>query len=450
MARRVPLPRLTRRQRLARWQRERRQQLIYLTTFSTLLVFVLGLVAWAGASRYYENNLKPAARIGERAIPMRDFTRRFTFEKARFFHDIGASEDQERSPQYQSAANGLRKGALDSVVQGETLMTVAREEGTVPSRSDVDARVDRDFGELQVRHILVKVDADAKDKAKADADAKAKAEDLAKQLKADPMNDQLWRDLAAKNSDDPGTKDKGGDLGWVSTGSGFVKEFEQGMYALSDGQVSDAVKSSFGYHIIQRMASRPVTQSELWPRLKKNGITLDDLRVAARTSLLRDRYEQRVKGAEIPSPQEQVRLEQIVIRLPPPTNFELYAAALKKINAVTDGLARGDDFGKLAHDYSDDAETRDKNGEIGWVTRSMLPNKTIALDLFSRKVGERSDQHSLNSAGDIAIYLVLEQSDSRPVDEEQKAKIRDEAFTLWLTETESRLGVQRLIPGLEF
>ena len=60
MARRIPLPRLTRRQRLARWQRERRQQALYVAVFSAILFFVVGLVAWAASDKYYQDNLKPA------------------------------------------------------------------------------------------------------------------------------------------------------------------------------------------------------------------------------------------------------------------------------------------------------------------------------------------------------------------------------------------------------
>src|SRR2546422_3263817 len=422
MARRIPLPRLTRRQRMARWQRERRQQLIYLSTFITLLVFVVGLVSWAGATKYYEDNLKPAARIGDRNIPIRDYNRRFTFDKQRFFNDVGATPQQEVDPQYLSEADSLRKGSLDYVVLGETLMSVARDEGAVPPRADVDARLDRDFGELHVRHILAKIDDAATDKAKADADAKAKAADIAKQLQADPKNDQLWKDLAAKSSDDPGSKDQGGELGWVNASSGFVKEFTDAMYLLADGQVSDPVKSQFGYHVIQRIATRPVTQTTLWTRLRKSGLSVDDLRIFARTSLLRDTYEQKIKDIEIPSPQEQVRLAHIVIRLPSPRDYQNYAQALKKINAVTDGLTKGDDFGKLAQQYSDDTDSKDKNGEIGWFTRSMLPSKAIADDVFGRKVGERSDQHSLNASGDIAIYEVLEKNDAKAVEDDQKTK----------------------------
>ena len=63
MARRIPLPRLTQRQRQARWQRERRQQTIIIVVFTVLLCSAVGLMIWAGTNRYYDDNLKPAALI---------------------------------------------------------------------------------------------------------------------------------------------------------------------------------------------------------------------------------------------------------------------------------------------------------------------------------------------------------------------------------------------------
>src|SRR5437660_1073415 len=67
MARRIPLPRLTQRQRTARWQRERRQQAIIVIAFSAILFFVLGLMAWGATDRYYRDNLKAAVKIDGRA-----------------------------------------------------------------------------------------------------------------------------------------------------------------------------------------------------------------------------------------------------------------------------------------------------------------------------------------------------------------------------------------------
>ena len=56
--------------------------------------------------------------------------------------------------------------------------------------------------------------------------------------------------LAALYSDDPGSSNKGGEIGYVSRGI-FVKEFEKAAFRLKIGEVSEVVKTNFGYHIIQ-------------------------------------------------------------------------------------------------------------------------------------------------------------------------------------------------------
>src|SRR6266536_2792940 len=71
VARRIPLPRLTQRQREARWQRERRQQTIIIVVFTVLLCSAMGLMVWAGTNRYYNDNLKPAAMIDGHGLPYR-------------------------------------------------------------------------------------------------------------------------------------------------------------------------------------------------------------------------------------------------------------------------------------------------------------------------------------------------------------------------------------------
>ncbi len=58
--------------------------------------------------------------------------------------------------------------------------------------------------------------------------------------------------LARQYSQDPGSKDQGGDLGFLSRGT-TVPEFEQVAFALRPGQTSGIVKSQFGYHIIQTL-----------------------------------------------------------------------------------------------------------------------------------------------------------------------------------------------------
>ncbi len=98
--------------------------------------------------------------------------------------------------------------------------------------------------QVKVRHILIAVPRDAD--AKTDADARAKAQGILNQIKAGGN----FAELAEKNSDDPGSKATGGELGWLDRGK-TVPEFDKTAFALAPGQTSDLVKTQFGYHILQ-------------------------------------------------------------------------------------------------------------------------------------------------------------------------------------------------------
>ncbi len=104
-------------------------------------------------------------------------------------------------------------------------------------------------------HILFKVPADA---SPADVEAiRKKAEDVLAQVKAGGD----FAELAKQYSEDSSASN-GGDLGWFGRGR-MVPEFEQATLALSDGEVSDLVKSQFGFHIIKRTGSRPAGERPL-------------------------------------------------------------------------------------------------------------------------------------------------------------------------------------------
>ena len=113
------------------------------------------------------------------------------------------------------------------------------------------------------RHILISVPAGAD--AKTDAAAKAKAEGILKQLQAGGN----WADLAKKNSDDPGSKDSGGELGFSQRGR-MVPEFDSAIFTQKIGDIK-IVKSQFGYHIVQveeRSTAHAQSLSEVQPTIQ--------------------------------------------------------------------------------------------------------------------------------------------------------------------------------------
>lgn len=106
---------------------------------------------------------------------------------------------------------------------------------------------------VRARHILVAVKPDATPEQK--EAAKKKAEEI--QAKAKAGED--FAKLASEYSDDPGSKAKGGDLGFFTTGS-MVGKFEQAAFALKPGEVSGVVETEFGYHIIKQEERKPAEQ----------------------------------------------------------------------------------------------------------------------------------------------------------------------------------------------
>jgi peptidyl-prolyl cis-trans isomerase C len=98
---------------------------------------------------------------------------------------------------------------------------------------------------VHVRHILVKVDKGASDVEK--QKAKAKAESLLEKIKGGGD----FAKLAEDNSDDPGSKVRGGDLGFVPRGQ-TVPAFEAAAFALKKpNELSPVIETDYGFHIIQ-------------------------------------------------------------------------------------------------------------------------------------------------------------------------------------------------------
>src|SRR6266403_4137241 len=121
---------------------------------------------------------------------------------------------------------------------------------------------------------------------------KKKAEDVLKQAKKGAKFDEL----AKKYSEDPGTKDKGGDLGWIVQGQ-TVPEFEKAAFSQQPGSISDLVKTQYGFHIIKVLEKETAhtkpfdeVKDSLRPRLlldqaeKQASETADQLSAAIRQS----------------------------------------------------------------------------------------------------------------------------------------------------------------------
>jgi peptidyl-prolyl cis-trans isomerase D len=97
--------------------------------------------------------------------------------------------------------------------------------------------------ERKARHILLQIGTSAEN-------SKEALMPLAKELQQKLKNGESFEELAREYSDDPGSAKQGGDLGWIATGE-MVKPFEDALFSMNKGEVSDVVESQFGLHLIK-------------------------------------------------------------------------------------------------------------------------------------------------------------------------------------------------------
>lgn len=113
--------------------------------------------------------------------------------------------------------------------------------------------------------------------ARAVAEARARIEEIKRQLAAGAD----FAELAKQYSEDEGTASKGGDLGWFQRGQ-MVKEFEEAAFALQPGQMSEIVRTQYGFHIIKVEGRREAS-------------TFEEVKDQVRSAYLKETEEERFK-----------------------------------------------------------------------------------------------------------------------------------------------------------
>jgi peptidyl-prolyl cis-trans isomerase C len=191
----------------------------------------------------------------------------------------------EQYAELETMAQEARKRKLDESaevkqmisIQGDSFLanTLAKRISDDTHFTELDLRAYYDsnkseFEEAKGSHILIRfkgsrVPLRANQKELSDAEALAKAQDIRKQILAGAD----FATLAKTESDDVGTGAKGGDLGSFKHGQ-MVAPFDKAAFSLPVGEVSEPVRTDFGYHIIKITARTSQTFDEAKPQIEKD------------------------------------------------------------------------------------------------------------------------------------------------------------------------------------
>jgi peptidyl-prolyl cis-trans isomerase D len=205
---------------------------------------------------------------------------------AETFRSQVSATDAELQAHFDKNKEAYRIGERRKIKYALVAVDKVREQLQVPE-ADIEAFYKQNVGQYttpgQVRasHILLQTEG------KDDAAVKARAEELLKRARAG----EDFAELAKANSEDQGSAANGGDLDYFGRGR-MVPEFEQAAFAMKAGDISDLVKSQFGYHIIKLEDTRQATfppLAEVKPQIEQRLTQVklakfrDDIRAKSKT-----------------------------------------------------------------------------------------------------------------------------------------------------------------------
>lgn len=164
--------------------------------------------------------------------------------------DLGWRSAAELPSLFLDAARSLNKGEISEPL---------RSAGGFHVLKLVDKQTQQHIvNQTHARHILIKAD---------EITSNEEARKKLTQVKQRLDNGEDFAKLAAEFSQDPGSKNNGGDLGWATEGT-FVPRFTEVMNSLKNGQMSEPFKSQFGWHIIQVLDRRKQDETDQVKRQK--------------------------------------------------------------------------------------------------------------------------------------------------------------------------------------
>ena len=191
--------------------------------------------------------------------------------------------------------------------------------------------------------------------------------------------------------------------------------------AISEEELDAAIRESIA-------AGGGQASFEEW--LQTSSLTYDDFRAGLRFQLLAQAIFERVTGS-IPTTAEQVHARHILVQTE------------EEAQAVLARLQAGEDFAALARQLSQDENTKEAGGDLGFFPRGLLISPEVEEAAFALTSGQTSEV--VRSQFGYHVVQVLEKAPDRPLPSELLNSLKEQAFARWMQEQWDSATIERFI-----
>jgi len=246
---------------------------------------------------------------------------------------------------------------------------------------------------VDISHILMQI--------KPSEESAKQALEKIKKIKQLLDNGADFAQVARQYSEDPGTRERGGDLGFVERGT-LVKEFEEVAFQLKPGEISDIVRTQFGFHIIQLLERRG----------------------------------------------EQIHVRHILIQLQPTQADE--QRTYEKLVEIRKKIISGEaTFEAMALKYSDDPNVQKDKGHLGVfrINSLQIPEFKAVIDTLkegeiSMPVRTQFGYHIIRLNKRIEPHVMTLETDWQQIEQMALDYKRNKLFTEWLAKLRQEIPIE--------
>jgi parvulin-like peptidyl-prolyl isomerase len=304
------------------WDDRDRRSMLLNIGFGITIVAALLLLVIAFAATWYDTNLAPAGSVNGQTITKDEYNKQLATNAFRIDYaqrrirtlltagQIRTSDAQARLSALDQRAQQANTIALEQLIDGRVMESLAATQGVTVTDADVDARLTEEATTPELRHAwMIAVEPKTPEGAsEPDAPAKAEAKAAATQALADLKAGKSFEEIAKGVSTDTSSA-QGGDIGFVDETAALDPAFVSALFAAEQDAPTDVIEGADGIFRVGEVTQivEPVVDTTLESQVTGEGINMNDFRASLRRDVVRSKLNDAILAQYLaPGPQRKV------------------------------------------------------------------------------------------------------------------------------------------------